>query len=231
MSATTATVHCRMAVAAMATVMVAHSRMAVAAMATAMVAHSSMAVAAMTTAMVAHCRMVVVSRMVIVSRQMPVVVLCHSPISIEVARLAIVTTPVAHEHRWTAPEEPAPVIVMIDMERYHSVEPRNGTEEIGQFHKTIVLPSAQHQTEVSVAAVPPDAEHIGMNVHTHQIVQINFIDSIILGIRQVQFVSHLIREEQSLLPCHSIAHCVGRDSHDHHHCHHHHLLHSRISYL
>ena len=37
--------------------------------------------------------------------------------------------------------------------------------------------------------------------------------------------------EECLVLCCVIAHCVGRDSHDHHHCQNHHLLHNRVSYI
>ena len=48
---------------------------------------------------------------------------------------------------------------------------------------------------------------------------------------EVQLVSHLVAQEECLVLCCVIAHCVGRDSHDHHHCQNHHLLHNRVSYI
>ena len=42
--------------------------------------------------------------------------------------------------------------------------------------------------------------------------------------------SHLVAQKEGFVLCCVIAHCVGRDSHDHHHCQDHHLLHILISY-
>ena len=164
-----------------------------------------------------------------------VVIVMHSglgymAVSIEAVALMVVATLVSHEYCRTSMVEAVSVIVRVDSERPATGLPCYGTIEVGAAHVLVILPGVQHEAEVCITTIPPDAEYVVMTVYTQQVVEIDLIDCLILRCREVQLVSHLVRKEQSLVLGCIIAHCVGRDSHDHHHCHKHHLLHNLISY-
>ena len=135
--------------------------------------------------------------------------LCHLAVSIEADITMVVSTLVGHEHRWTIIVEMASVVVRVHCECPASRLPSHRTIEGGECHILVVLPTVQDIAEVSVTAIPPDAEDITVSVQAHQVVEIDLIDGIILCVRQVELVSHLVREEKSLVLCSVIAHsCV-----------------------
>ena len=164
-----------------------------------------------------------------------VVVVLHSglgymAVSIEAVALMVVATLVSHENCRTSIVEAVSVVVRVDTERPSTSIPCYGTIEVGAVHELVILPGVQHETEVCITAIPPDAENVVMAIDIQQIIEVNLIYCIILCCREVQLVSHFVTQEQSLVFGCIIIHCVGRDSHDHHHCQNHHLLHNLISY-
>ena len=87
--------------------------------------------------------------------------------------------------------------------------PSHRAIEVGECHILVELPVVQHEAEVSITAIPPDAEYITVSVQAHQVVEIDLIDSLILCSGEVELVSHLVREEEGFVLCCIIAHCVG----------------------
>ena len=156
--------------------------------------------------------------------------LCNVTISIEARITMAVAALVCHKHLGMCVIEMPPVVVRIDSECPIASLPSHRAIEVDKAHVLVELPGVQHEAEVSVAAIPPDAEDITVSVQAHQVVEVDLINSLILCSGEVQFVSHLVAQEESLVLCCVIVHCVGRDGHDHHHCQNHHLLHILISY-
>jgi hypothetical protein len=63
-----------------------------------------------------------------------------------------------------------------------------------------------------------------MRIQTHQIVEVNLIDSLILFLGEAQFVSHLVAQEECIISFYLVANSISRDGHNHHHCQKHNLL-------
>ena len=84
-----------------------------------------------------------------------------------------------------------------------AIEVAGGTEGIP-------LPRVEDVAEVEVATLPVDAEDIGLARHTHQVVEVDLIGSLVLSVGQVQLVGHLVRQEQCLVAGLLVAHGAGR---------------------
>ena len=84
--------------------------------------------------------------------------------------------------------------------------------EIGCVDIGTILPVKQHIAQVEIALAPIDTIKIIIRIDAHQIIQVDLVGSLILRIRQVEFVSHLVGQEQSLLTCLLITHgrCLNR---------------------
>ena len=121
----------------------------------------------------------------------------------------VVAALVSHEHRWTGIVEMASVVVRVHCKRPAAGLPCYRTIEVGECHILVELPAVQDIAEVSVTAIPPDAEDITVSVQAHQVVEIDLIDCLILCSGEIELVSHLVREEEGLVLCCVIAHCVG----------------------
>ena len=143
--------------------------------------------------------------------------LVHVAVGIEADIATIVTTLVGHKYFRMCIVEMTSCIARIDSECPVASRPDHRTIEVSQAHIPVELPAVQHEAEVSIAAIPPDAEDISMSVEAHQVIEVDFIYSLILCSCKVELVSHLVGEEEGFVLCCVIAHCVGRDSHDHHH--------------
>ena len=106
--------------------------------------------------------------------------------------------------------------------------PVERTVEIGSGTEGIPLPAVEDVTQVEVAALPVGAEHVVVACHSHQVVEVYLVGSLVLGVRQVQLVSHLVGQEQGLVAGLLVAHCTCRQRHGQHgyQCEYH-LLHNR----
>ena len=93
---------------------------------------------------------------------------------------SVVTTTVAHEHLRMCIVEMPSVIVSIYCECPSASLPCHRAIEVGECHILVVLPAIQHKAEVCVTTIPPDAEDITVSVQTHQVVEIDLIDCLIL---------------------------------------------------
>ena len=109
-------------------------------------------------------------------------------------------------------------ITQIDAEVPVACLPVERTVEIAGCHKGVPLPVEENIAEVEITTLPVGAEYVGTSCDTHQIVEVDLVGCLVLGIRQVQLVGHLVGEEQGLVAGLLVAHGFGRDSHNHHHC-------------
>jgi len=95
------------------------------------------------------------------------------------------------------------------------------------------LPVEQNESQVAIAALPSQRINIIVTCNAHQIVKVDFIDGLILVFCEIEFVSHFVGQEQSLvtglLVTHSVAcSCECQQTHQGYH---HLLLHTFISYI
>ena len=105
---------------------------------------------------------------------------------------SVVTALVAHEHLRMCIVEMPSVIVSIYCECPSTSLPCYGAIEVVQSHILVILPRSQHEAEVCVTAIPPDAEDISVSVQAHQVVEIDLIDSLILCSGEVEFARIII---------------------------------------
>ena len=76
-----------------------------------------------------------------------------------------------------------------------AAHPNHGTIEVNSLGVAIPLPGAEDVAEVGIATHPEYAIEIRTVVETEHIVEINFIDSLVLREAEVEFIGHLIRKE------------------------------------
>lgn len=87
-------------------------------------------------------------------------------------------------------------IVRIDAENEAAL-PVYRAIEIITGHIGAVLIGREHEAQVLITALPIEAKDIITHSQSCQIVKIDLIDSFVLCVAQVQFVSHLICQEKS----------------------------------
>ena len=104
-------------------------------------------------------------------------------------------------------------IARIDAEVPVPAVPVKRAIEIGCVDIGTVLPVEKHIAQVEIALTPIDTIEIIIRVDTHQVIEVDLVGSLILRIREIEFVSHLVGQEQSLLTCLLITH--GRSLHSH----------------
>ena len=120
-------------------------------------------------------------------------------------------------------------IAGIDAEVPVACLPVEGTVEIAGCQEGIPLPVEKDITQIEVATLPVDAKHVGATCHTHQIVEVDLITSLVLLVGEVELIGHLIGQEQSLSAGLLETHGGGRDCDcQHRHQGHQHLFHNRI---
>ena len=85
-------------------------------------------------------------------------------VSIVRAVNSVMTAFVGHEHRRTVIVETASVVVSVHCKRPAACLPCYRTIEVGESHILVELPAVQHEAEVCVTAIPPDAEDISVSV-------------------------------------------------------------------
>lgn len=115
---------------------------------------------------------------------------------------------------WTSEVEVVAVrVACVDTEVPVACVPVQWTIEISCIAECAVLPVEQYVAEVEVTTCPVNAVQVVDCVYTHQIVKVHFVGSLILLFGEVQFVSHLVCQEQSLLACLFVTHCLYRCCH------------------
>ena len=118
-------------------------------------------------------------------------------------------------------------IAGIDAEVPIAVAPEQRTVEVTGCDVCLPLCVIQYVAEVAVAALPVVTIDIVITRHTHQVVEIDLVGGLILFISQIQLISHLIGQEQSLVASLFITHCLARCCYRQHtQKGYHHLLHN-----
>ena len=85
---------------------------------------------------------------------------------------------------WTSEIEVVAMrIAGIDAEVPVACIPVERTVEIGGGTESIPLPGVENIVQVEVAALPVDTEHIVDSGHTHQVVEVDLVGSLILSVR------------------------------------------------
>ena len=121
------------------------------------------------------------------------------------------------EHRASEVEVVAMRIAQIDAEVPVAVAPVEWTIEVGGIDEGLPLPVEQDVAHIQVATFPVGAIHIVITGDPHQVVEVDFVGRLILLVGQVQLVGHLVGQEQGLVACLFVAHCVARSCCQQHH--------------
>lgn len=87
--------------------------------------------------------------------------------------------------------------------------PVEWTIEITGIAVHAILPIEQNVTQVQVAALPVEAVQVVVVVDAHQVVEVDFVCSLILVIGEVELVCHLVRQEKGLPTRLVVTHGVG----------------------
>ena len=151
-------------------------------------------------------------------------------VAISAHYMPCMTTTIGGIEGWTSEEEVVAVgIAGINGEVPEAVRPIKWAEEVGRCTEGLPLPVEQYVAQIQVAALPIHAIHIITARHTHQVIEIDFVGCLILLICQVQLIGHLICQEESLVTCLLVAHCLARSCYCQqcYQCHHY-LFHNRI---
>lgn len=117
-------------------------------------------------------------------------------------------------------------VACVDDETERAAVPVQRVIEIGGGHIQVVLPRTQHKAEVAVATAPVVAVDIATITHAVEIVEIDFVDGLVLFGTEVQLISHLVGQEQGFPLCLGVRHSLGGDGHDHQHCQGYQLFHN-----
>ena len=94
------------------------------------------------------------------------------------------------------------------------------TVEVSRVAEHAILPVEQHVAEVEVTPAPVVAVQLVVRVDAEQIVEVYLVSRLILVVSEVQLVSHLVGEEQSLFARLTVAHCAGchHEAEHHYYC-------------
>lgn len=106
-------------------------------------------------------------------------------------------------------------IVSIDAEMPEAVAPIERTIEVFQSAESAILPVKEYVRQVEVTACPIYRIYIIDCVDAHEIVEVHFKSGLILFFREVEFVRHLICEEEGLVSCLLIRHSLCRECCEH----------------
>jgi hypothetical protein len=84
--------------------------------------------------------------------------------------------------------------------------PIERTIEVGGCDVGIPLPRIKNVAQVEVTTLPVGTIHVVNAGDTHEVVEVDFVSCLVLGISQVELVGHLVGEEQGLIASLLIAH-------------------------
>ena len=135
-------------------------------------------------------------------------VVCTSMIvAASTVQVPAVSTPVGGIEVRTSVEEIVAVgIAGIDAEVPVARTPVEGTIEVGGCDEGIPLPVIEDVAQVEVTTLPVGTIHIVYAGDTHEVVEVDFVRGLVLGISQVELIGHLVGEEQGLVAGLLVAH-------------------------
>ena len=126
---------------------------------------------------------------------------------------AVTTTIGDIEVRTSEVEVAAVRIAGIDAEVPVATVPVQGTIEVAGGAVCAILPIEQNVAQIHITALPVQSVQVVVVVDAHQIVEVDFVCSLILVFCKIQLIRHLVREEKSLFTCLFVTHGVGRYCH------------------
>ena len=128
-------------------------------------------------------------------------------VAVSAIHVPAVSTPVGGIEVWTSVEEIVAVgIAGIDAEMPIACIPVERTIEVGGCDEGIPLPCIKDVAQVEVTTLPVGTIHIVYAGDTHEVVEVDFVRCLVLGISQVELVGHLVGEEQGLVAGLLVAH-------------------------
>ncbi len=132
----------------------------------------------------------------------------RTTLNIETAMMieAAVTTTIAVVNRGMTIIVIPYAIITIDGEEPTVVQPRERTEEVVGGSEDGVLPVVQDMTQVGIAVSQIVAIDIISCLDPQEVVKVDLVAVVVLLVVQVQFISHLIREETGLFASLFVAH-------------------------
>ncbi len=104
-------------------------------------------------------------------------------------------------------------IAGVDAEVPVAPVPIERTIEVEGIEVGAILPVEQNVAQIEVALPPVGPVEVVVSVYSHKVVEIDLVGCLVLLVGQIKFIRHLVGEEQCLLTCLLIAHCVCRDCH------------------
>ena len=131
------------------------------------------------------------------------------PAAVAVHAPRVCTTVGGVEHRSSKIEIVTPRIVGINGKVPEASIPVERTKKIGGRPVETQLPVEQDIGHVRIATLPPHGIDIIDTGHSHQIIEVDFIDRLILLVRQVEFVGHLVGQEQGFVAGLFVTHRVS----------------------
>ena len=137
------------------------------------------------------------------------------------------TTIAGIEHGASEVEVVAMRIAGVDSEVPVASVPIERTVEVAGCTEGFPLPVEQNVAHIQVATLPVGGIDVVVAGDSHEVIQVDFVGSLVLLVGEVQLVGHLVGEEQGLVACLLVAHCLARCCY-YQHCYqgYHHLLHS-----
>ena len=115
---------------------------------------------------------------------------------------------IANVEVWYTEEEVvAARVTCVDSEMPVTSDPVERTIEVGGIAESAKLPVEQDIAQVEITLAPVYAIQVIISIDAHQIVEVHLISCLVLIICQVQLVSHLVSQEESLLACLFVTHC------------------------
>ena len=116
------------------------------------------------------------------------------------------TATVAHVDGRTVEVIIAVAIVVADGVVPPGAHPTDGAEKIVDGAEKVVLPVEQDATQVCISVFPIVSRAVGSRADAHEVVQVDFISSVVLFRREVQFVCHFVCQEPCPLACFLVVH-------------------------
>ena len=96
----------------------------------------------------------------------------------------------------------------IDAEMPVASVPVERAIEIGGSQIGFILPVKKDITQVEVTLCPICSIEVCLRVDTHQIVEVDLVCGLVLLLGEVEFIGHLVSEEQGLLAGLLVTHCA-----------------------
>lgn len=125
-----------------------------------------------------------------------------------------VASAVAYVHHRTVKVEVVAVrIACVDAEVPQTVAEVERTIEVAGGAVCAILPVEEHVAEVHVTIAPVRSVEVVVCVYADEVVEVYLVSRLILVVCEIEFIRHLVCEEQCLLACLLIAHCVYGDCH------------------